>query len=254
MTGKANAWCAAGLVAWAAAVAPWSEAAEPKKWSYGGATGPARWGTLSKEYAQCNLGTMQSPIDIPDAKVRKGSLPPLLFNYKPSALRIVDTGYTVQVNYAPDSWVTVDGKRYQLVEFHFHRPSEEKVDGKGRDMVAHLVHQDAQGSYAVVAVFLEQGRENPLIRSLWTHLPGTKGKENALDLKINALGLLPANKDYYTYTGSLTTPPCSENVAWFVLKNPVQLSAEEIGRFAKLYPMNARPVQPLNDRDIRGSP
>jgi carbonic anhydrase len=241
---------AAGLSGFAAL----SIAAGVDHWTYTGPAGPAKWGGLAKDFATCKLGQLQSPIDIVDADARKGDMPPLLFNYKASPLRIVDTGHTIQVNYAPDSWLTVEGKRYELIEFHFHKPSEEKINGKGYDMVAHLVHRDKDGRLAVVAVLLEQGKESPLVKTLWGNLPPTREKEHAVDaVQINAVGLLPQKKDYYTFVGSLTTPPCSENVSWFVLKNPTQLSADEIARFAKSYPMNARPVQPVNGRDIQGS-
>ena len=228
--------------------------AEGAQWSYGGATGPAKWSSLEKGFAQCKLGQAQSPIDIPDASARKGDLPSMLFNYKPSPLRIIDNGHTIEVNYAPGSFVTVEGKRYELVQFHFHKPSEEKIDGKSHDMVAHLVHQGPGGKLAVVAVLLDAGKENLLIKTLWDNLPKEKGKENVVDaVKINAVDLLPQNKGYYTFAGSLTTPPCSEEVTWFVMKTPVQVSADEIARFARSYPMNARPVQPLNGRDIQAT-
>lgn len=223
-------------------------------WSYSGANGPARWGKLDKEYAQCGVGKLQAPIDIPDKDARKGDLPPLLFNYKPGPLKIEDDGHTIQVNVDSDSWLTVEGRRYQLVEIHFHKPSEFKVNGKGTDMDAHLVHRDKDGKLAVVSVFLTQGNAHPLIKTLWNNLPQTKGKEVVVDaVKLNAVELLPKTKGYYTFAGSLTTPPCTENVQWYVLKTPVQLSGEEIARFARIYPANARPAQPVNERDILGS-
>jgi carbonic anhydrase len=228
--------------------------AEGAQWSYTGPTGPAKWGSLDKGFAQCKQGQAQSPIDIPDASARKGDLAPLLFNYKPSPLKIIDNGYTIQVNYAPGSVVTVEGKRYELTQIQFHKPSEEKIDGKGHDMVAHLVHQGPGGKLAVIAILLDTGKEHRLIKTLWDNLPKEKGKENVVDpVKINAVDLLPESKGYYTFAGSLTTPPCSEDVTWFVLKTPVQISADEIARFAKLYPMNARPVQPVNGRDIQAT-
>ena len=156
-------------------------AAGEAQWSYTGPNGPAKWGTLDKEFAECKLGELQSPIDIPDATVRKGDLPSLLFNYKPAPLRIIDNGHTIQVNYAPGSFVTVNGTRYELVQFHFHKPSEEKINGKGHDMVAHLVHQGPGGKLGVVAVLLDAGKPNGLIKTLWDNLPKEKGKENAVD-------------------------------------------------------------------------
>jgi carbonic anhydrase len=229
-------------------------AADPSRWSYSGATGPAKWAKLDKGFAACGQGKTQSPIDIPDAEARKGDLPPLLFDYRPSPLRIVDNGHTIQVNYAPGSTVSVGGTRYELVEFHFHKPGEEKISGKGHDMEAQLVHRSKDGKIAVVAVLLDEGKESALIKTLWANLPQTKDKENVVDaVKINALELIPRDKGYYAFAGSLTTPPCSEDVKWFVLKTPMQVSADEVARFAKSYPMNARPVQELNARDIQAT-
>ncbi len=221
-------------------------------WSYSGATGPAKWGSMEASFEECKLGQLQSPIDIPDASARKGDLPSLLFDYKAAPLKIIDNGHTIQVNYSPGSFVSVAGKKYELVQFHFHKPSEEKINGKAHDMVVHLVHQGPDGKHGVVAILLDTGTENRLVKSLWDNLPKEKDKENAVDaVMINVSDLLPKNKGYYTFSGSLTTPPCSEDVTWFVLKTPVTVSSDEIARFAKYYPMNARPVQPLNGRDIQ---
>jgi carbonic anhydrase len=229
-------------------------AADAARWSYSGATGPAKWAKLDKSFVACAQGKTQSPIDIPDAEARKGDLSPLLFDYRPSPLRIIDNGRTIQVNYAPGSSLSVGGKRYALVELDFHKPSEDKISGKGHDMEAHLVHRGKDGKIAVVAVLLDQGSGNPLIKTLWANLPQTKDKENIVDaVKINALELLPRDKGYYAFAGSLTTPPCGEDVQWFVLKTPTQISGDEIARFAKSYPMNARPVQELNARDIQAT-
>ena len=240
------------LAAGLAGAAGWCAAAGDVHWSYTGPTGPAKWGTR-QDFVVCVTGTAQSPIDIPTPM--SGRRPsPLLFNYKPSPLRIIDNGHTIQVNYAPGSFVTVGGKQYQLVRFDFHKPSEEKVSGKDHEMVAHLVHEDKDGKLAVVAIFLDPGKENGLIKTLWSNLPQTKEKESVVDtVKINAIELLPQDKGYYMFPGSLTTPPCTENVTWYVLKTPTQISADEIARFGKLYPMNARPVQPLNGRDLVGT-
>ncbi len=244
---------AAILAAFLAGSATASAAAE-SHWSYTGPTGPARWGKLDKEFATCATGTVQSPIDIHDASVRKGDLAPLLFNYKPSPLSIVDDGHTIVVNYAPGSFLTVEGKRYELATIDFHKPSEMKIDGKDHAMAAHLVHKDKDGRIAMVAVLLDQGKENALVKTLWSHLPPAKGKANEVAaVKIDAYALLPASKDYYAFMGSLTTPPCTENIPWYVLKEPVSVSADQVARFARIYPMNARPTQPLNDRDVQGS-
>jgi carbonic anhydrase len=149
----------------------------------------------------------------------------------------------------------VGTKQYQLLQFHFHHPSEERLDGKSFEMVAHLVHKDSQGDLVVVAVLVRHGKANPLIETLWANLPREKGVERTVEgTQIDAATLLPSERSYYTFTGSLTTPPCSEDVTWFVLRNPVQFSGGEIARFARLYPMDARPIQPLNGRVIEAGP
>jgi carbonic anhydrase len=226
---------------------------EEHHWSYQGATGPSHWAAMEHEYSTCGLGKTQSPIDIKDSAAKTSDLPAIAFDYKPSPLKIVDNGHTVQVMYAPGSSITVAGKQYELVQFHFHKPSEEKINGKPSDMVVHLVHRDSDGKLAVVAVLLQAGSANPLIETLWKNVPKEKEKEQAVSgVEVNAAQLLPANKAaYYTFVGSLTTPPCSEGVTWFVLKAPTTISKDELASFGKLYAMNARPTQPLNGREIR---
>jgi carbonic anhydrase len=219
------------------------------EWSYEGDEGPKRWGDLQPNFATCKTGQRQSPIDIRDAK--KESLPPIQFNYKPSPLAIINNGHTIQINYAPGSFITVGDKRYQLKQFHFHHPSEEHINGKPFDMVIHLVHADDEGHLAVIAVLLRKGSANPIIQKLWENLPQTEGKEQTVPgVQVNAAALLPQSLAYYTFDGSLTTPPCSEQVRWFVLKTPVEVSADEIAAFSKVYPHNARPTQPLNGRAV----
>ena len=222
-------------------------------WNYSGSSGPTHWATLEEDYNTCGVGTTQSPIDIRDESVQKSDLPSIEFRYKPSKLKIVDNGHTIQVNYEPGSSITVGDKQYELVQFHFHKPSEEEVNGKSYDMVAHLVHRDAAGNLAVVAVLLSAGdKANSLIDALWGNLPKTKEAEAVVDsVTIDAKDLLPANHAYYTFVGSLTTPPCSEGVTWFVLQHPTGVSNDEVARFAKLYPNNARPVQALNGRESK---
>jgi carbonic anhydrase len=218
-------------------------------WDYGESQGPSHWGKLRPEFATCNNGHSQSPIDIRNPQ--KAGLPPIQFDYKPSPLHIIDNGHTVMINYGPGSFMSVGGKKYALRQFHFHRPSEEKINGKGYEMVVHLVHADQEGKLAVVAVLLQQGGANPLVHELWNNLPKEKEEETSLDsVQIDLAGLLPADRGYYTFPGSLTTPPCSENVTWFVLKHPVNVSTAEIEQFSKLYWNNARPTQPLYNRVV----
>ena len=228
-----------------------SEPAHPQHWDYSGNGGPAAWGQMKPEFAKCSSGTRQSPIDIRDGI--KVVLDPVQFDYKPSGFRVIDNGHTIQVNVASGSSIDVMGRHYELVQFHFHRPSEERVDGRQFDMVAHLVHKDIEGRLAVVAVLLERGSAQAIVQSVWNNLPLEKGEELAARSTINLNELLPAERSYFTYMGSLTTPPCSEGVLWMVMKQPVQISGEQIGIFARLYPMNARPIQSAAGRLIKES-
>jgi len=220
-------------------------------WDYQGSGGPERWGRMKPEFAKCSSGTRQSPIDIRDGI--KVELDPLQFDYKPSAFKVVDNGHTIQVNVGPGNAIEVMGQRFELVQFHFHRPSEERIDGKAFDMVAHLVHKNLEGRLAVVAVLLEKGSAQPVVQSVWNNLPLEKGDEIAARAPLDLNRLLPAERGYFTYMGSLTTPPCSEGVLWMVMKQPVAISAEQIDIFARLYPMNARPIQSASGRLIKES-
>lgn len=221
-------------------------------WTYSGKMGAAKWGTLSDKFATCGIGQRQSPIDIREAI--RADLTPIEFAYKAVPLSIVDNGHTVQVNAAGAGSIKVDGEIYELLQFHFHKPSEEKINGKAYDMVVHLVHKAKDGRLAVVAVMLQGGKEQKLIRVLWSNLPLEQNKPVAkADVSVDPSLLLPKNRSYYTFTGSLTTPPCTEGVLWLVLKTPMDLSREQIADFGKLYGDNARPIQPRNARVIKGS-
>jgi carbonic anhydrase len=154
------------------------------------------------------------------------------------------------VNLPAAGSATLDGVEYKLLQFHFHTPSEEKIDGKSYPLVAHLVHKNAEGQLAVVAVLFKAGKENAALKPVFDHLPAKEGETRKLDVAVDAADLLPANRAYYAFTGSLTTPPCSEEVRWQVLKTPVELSSSQLAAFRKLYRMNARPVQPLNGRKV----
>ena len=228
-----------------------ADAGHAAHWSYEGAGGPEGWGRMKPEFAKCSTGSRQSPIDIQGGI--KVSLDAVAFDYKPSAFRVIDNGHTVQVNVGPGNSIEVLGRRYELLQFHFHRPSEERINGRLFDMVAHLVHKDVEGRLAVVAVLLDRGSAQPLVQAVWNNLPLEKGEEVAARLPLDLNELLPTDRSYYTYMGSLTTPPCSEGVLWMVMKNPVQVSTEQIGIFSRLYPMNARPVQSASGRLIKES-
>ena len=239
----------------AAAVSNLPAGAEPHHWSYSGKTGPSHWTELDAKNSACNTGRNQSPIDIRTRDVGGENLPALTFDYRPSPLHIIDNGHSIQVDVEPGSFLRIGEKSYQLVQFHFHHPSEERINGKAADMVAHLVHRDSEGALAVVAVLLNRGKANDMVEALWQHLP--KQKEHELDfsaVKIDPAELLPADHSYFTYTGSLTTPPCTEGVRWIVLKSPSSLSKGEIATFAAHYPNDARPVQKLNGRKVVATP
>ena len=224
----------------------------PPHWSYAGATGPEKWGVLGKEYATCNGGQRQSPIDI--RRTVRADLPAIEFAYQPVPLAIVDNGHSIKVDTPDAGSITVDGESYALQQFHFHRPSEEKINGKAYAMVAHLVHQSKAGKLAVVAVLFEPGKEQKLIRTLWNNLPLEQDKPVVHnDLKIDPSALLPAKRGYYTFSGSLTTPPCTEDVLWLVLKTPEPVSKEQLAGFGTIYKNNVRPVQPVNNRVIKES-
>jgi carbonic anhydrase len=226
-----------------------AQEAHSSHWSYTGAEGPPDWGKLEAAYATCSEGRTQSPIDIKGAK--KADLPALKFNYNSVPLNIIDNGHTIQINYAPGSTLTVGNKTYTLKQFHFHHPSEEHINGRGYDMVAHLVHADDQGHLAVVGVLIKKGSSNALIDTVWKNIPSQKEKAvEVSSVSVNARELLPTDHGYYTFPGSLTTPPCSEGVTWYVMKEPLSLSPEQIATFATLYPLNARPIQPLNGREL----
>lgn len=221
------------------------------RWDYAGDAGPAAWSTLDKAYASCGAGQAQSPIDIRAA--RKAALPPLAPGYRPSHADVVDTGRTIEVDLADAGALVLDGTPYPLVQFHFHTPSEETVAGQAYPMVAHLVHRSADGRLAVVAILLREGREHPVLKAVFDNLPARAGARTTLPAAFDAAALLPAERGYYRYAGSLTTPPCSESVRWHVLKEPVEVSKAQIEAFRARYRANARPVQPLNGRVVEES-
>lgn len=217
-------------------------------WGYDGATNPQIWGKLSPEFGRCATGMQQSPIDLQGAV--KGTSAPIVFNYKSSPLIVVNNGHTIRVDYAPGSSISIDGEQYNLLQFHFHTPSEHQINGTPMAMELHLVHRNQADELAVVGVMMNIGNEDPLISTIWRRIP-TSGQTNVLKTTIiNAANLLPIRKSYYSYLGSLTTPPCSEGVKWYVLESPISVAVEQVDRFKMFYPVDARPIQPINDRKI----
>lgn len=237
----------------ASIVALGAHAQEPHPpWSYEGASGAAHWAELDIAYKQCKFGKHQSPINIETSKAVKAALAPTAFAYKRANAEMVNNGHSVQVNLPPGSAATIDGVSYALVQFHFHAPSEEQIDGKPYPMVAHLVHKNAQGDLAVVAVLFKEGKEKAPLKPLFANLPQKAGKTGRL-ASFDPAGLLPSGSGFYQFIGSLTTPPCSEDVLWRVMKTPAEVSPAQLAAFRKLYKMNARPVQPLGDRVVQQS-
>jgi len=234
----------------AAAEAPAAPPAEVH-WSYEGEGAPANWGKLRPEFISCAMGKRQSPIDIKDT-IRVDQ-DPIKFDYQTAMFRITDNGHTVQVDLGSGSTISVMGRQYELQQVHFHRPAEERINGRAFDMVAHMVHKNEENRLAVVAVLLEKGSENPLIQTFWNNLPLEVGQDIVAGTAIDPTKLLPDNRAYYAYMGSLTTPPCTEDVLWLVMKQPVQISPEQLVIFSRLYRNNARPLQLGNGRLIKES-
>jgi carbonic anhydrase len=233
----------------AAQVAP--AAAHTLHWSYEGETGPHAWARLAPEFAKCGSGERQSPIDIRDGM--QLDLEPITFEYRPSSFKVIDNGHTIQANVNGWNSMRVMGRRFRLVQFHFHKPSEEMIDGRQYEMVVHLVHKDSEGRLAVVAVLVDGGKPQPAIQTVLNNLPLEKGEEVTGATNLDLAQLLPANRTYFTYMGSLTTPPCTEDVLWVVMKQPVQASADQLNLFSRIYPMNARPIQASSGRMIKES-
>lgn len=230
----------------------------PAHWSYDEPTGPAHWAELDDDYQICAVGHAQSPIDLSDARV--AVLPPLLRNYAPASLRVmhhehvidvIDNGHTIQIDVDDGSELAFGDERYQLVQYHFHSPSEHTVDGKHFPMEMHLVHRSDGGHLAVMGVLIEAGAHNVAFEPVWTHMPHTPGETVHMEhVRVDVDELLPADHRVWHYGGSLTTPPCSEGVAWFVLHEQIELSQAQIEAFRAIFHGNNRPVQPIEGRAV----
>ena len=217
-------------------------------WGYEGKAGPDNWGNLNQEFVTCKLGQQQAPIDIPTKSAAKTSAP-IKTNYKPSAGEIINNGHTIQVALSDAGGVNLSGVNYQFLQMHFHTPGEEKLDGESFPFNAHLVHRTADGKLAVIGVFFKVGAANEALNDVFTQMPVKEGKAT-LNGRLDPVSVLPKSLAYYSYAGSLTTPPCSEGVTFYILKTPMQMSQAQLDSFRKLYPMNARPTFPLNGRQV----
>lgn len=218
-------------------------------WGYGADNGPDVWGRLSADYALCATGSRQSPIDLRNPG--SASLPSITFNYRPTPLNIHNNGHNIEVASTGENWMEVGGERYSLLQFHFHAPSEHTVESRSFDMEMHLVHRNGEGALAVIGVLIERGSRHIAFDPVWAHLPQTPGEMKRIEgVTVNPGDLLPRDTRTCRYDGSLTTPPCSEDVKWLVMATPVELSESQIAAFKAIVNKNNRPVQALNGREI----
>ncbi len=227
----------------------------PPEWGYAGAEAPAKWATLSSEWALCGSGKEQSPVDLP-AKGDKPAKPDVLkTTYQKVPLRLFNNGHTVEASGEGIGSLQVGDAKYSLVQLHLHAPSEHTVGGKPAAMELHLVHRSEDGKLAVVAILLDKGKKNAALDPIFAAAPKNKSEEPSPvpDASLDLSKLIPSKAAYYGYSGSLTTPPCTEGVSWMVLSKPLEVSAEQLTAFrAVMAGDNARPVQPLNARKIYG--
>jgi carbonic anhydrase len=218
--------------------------AQAVHWGYEGDNGPEHWGD---NFPVCGTGKKQSPLNIIGPFEKSKDV--LSVDYKDGPLKMFNNGHTIQVNVEPGSTLTINKESYDLLQFHFHRPSEEQVDGKNSAMVAHFVHKSKDGKLAVIGVLLNEGKDNAAIKTLWANLPPKEGEEFLPEkVSFNPGNMLPKELGFYNYEGSLTTPPCTEGVQFYIMKKPMDISKDQVGKFP--FKLNARPVQSLNGRKI----
>lgn len=219
-------------------------------WGYVGAGAAHKWGDLAEGYASCSTGTSQSPINID--KFMESASETITPAYQAGPLVVVNTGNTVQVNLAGEGF-SAGGKAYKLQYFEFHTPSEHYIDGAPYPMEVQFVHKADDGAMVIIAVMLKVGAHNPLIEGVWQNVPMAGSVKQVDGVEINAADLMPADKKFYSYEGSLTAPPCTEGVQWFVMQDPITLSAAQLKAFQAVFPVNARPIQDLNGRTVQGN-
>ena len=230
-----------------------ADTAKVPHWSYEGEAGPEKWGSLDPGFAKCADGREQSPIDIElaNVKVDKTVENPTI-NYQPAPMTVMNNGHTIQINDpSGTNSIILDGKEYKLVQMHFHKPSENQINGQNFMMEVHLVHKNSEGGLAVIGLLIKEGKENQQLAEIWEKLPKKVTKEDVkLANPVDLINLLPADKKSFRYNGSLTTPPCTEGVKWTVFETPIEMSKEQIAKFGAIFHENNRPVQPLNDRQV----
>lgn len=219
-------------------------------WGYVGAGAANHWGELDPSFEACGKGSAQSPINIEAYK--QADLQDLNAVYKDTPLEVVNNGHTVQVNYEAGSTLDLGGQSFELLQFHFHTPSEHYLDGAPFPMEVHFVHKAADGTLGVIGVMMKVGEHNPVIEGIWQNVPAAGETKTVGNVRLVATDLMPAEKGYYKYDGSLTTPPCSEGVKWYVMKDPIEISEAQLIAFQSVFPVNARPIQALGDRLVTG--
>ena len=218
-------------------------------WSYDGQEGPEAWGQLDKGFSACAVGDQQSPIDLSSSRATLDAPRPKI-EWQPMQFKLVNNGHTIEaVPVKGKSVVLIDGKTYEMKQFHFHSPSEHALNGKREAMEAHFVHKADDGKLAVIAVLMTAGGDNSAFSSVMRRVPQQVGGES-VEITLDPRGFVPSESKIFRYEGSLTTPPCSETVSWNVFDTPIEVEEEDIARFKALYPMNARPLQPLNQRAL----
>ncbi len=223
--------------------------AHKQQWTYEGKEGPENWGKLNADFATCDTGRNQSPINI--EKATKASLKPLKVIQRYTAKDVVNNGYTIQANFKEGNLLILDGTAFQMKHVLFHAPSENQINGKSFPLEAHFVHTDSKGNLAVIGVMFNEGKANPALQSIWLQMPQEAGEPVNFKSRVIASELMPINRSYYRFSGSLTTPPCSEGVRWILMKTPMTASKEQIATFEEVMKHhNNRPVQPINGRVV----
>lgn len=228
-----------------------ASAAEKIEWSYSGKTGPAYWGKLDPAFVECDEGTMQSPININPSESKGSDQKDIVIRYNPTNYKVKNNTHTVKI--VPSNQINslrIGDERYGLQELHFHYPSQHQLNNKEFPLELHLVHKNAKGELAVVALLAKEGEKNGLFQILSTYFPSAAGSENEIKETLDLSNLLPDEKEVYTYDGSLTVPPCTEGVKWIIFNKPIEMSKQQIKKITDLYPANNRPLQPIGDREI----
>jgi len=230
---------------------PFTTMASDGHWGYTGKQSAEHWGELSSKYALCSSGVNQSPINIITSSVIEAELPPLVVNSNINDFDMINNGHSIQANIKGDNTFTNDDGTFNLLQFHFHAPSEHTIDGKSFPFEAHFVHADQDGRFAVIGVMFEVGKSNPELAQMWKNMPTANQSKSTLIHALTKIKLLPEEKSYYRYNGSLTTPPCTEGVRWYILKDTIEASQAQIDKFHNIIGTDTnRPTLPINARVI----